>query len=314
MTKKTKTKIYFWLRLDNNFFKNLAIKQLRRISGGDTYIIIYIKMMLLSLETEGFIYFEGVLDNIAEEIAMALDEQIEDVQMTLSYFTKKGLVQIGEDGAEMLQVPALIDQETNWNRYKRNQKKLEQSNESWKNSNHIPTNSNLIPTEKEIEKEIKIDKEIKTDKEKEVDTANGDQQPEYTFFDLCNDFKENLGHREKWTPLRMDDLRYWSEDYGNDLVREALVTAVRQGKSSFAYIDSILKNWERDGLTTVELVRNHEEQRKNKISKQSQQQKPNIPDWSKVNDPDYVAEQLSKEEQEIAQREVLNRLNKLKKE
>ena len=48
-------------------------------------------MMLLSLETEGFIYFEGVLDNIAEEIAMALDEQIEDVQMTLSYFTKKGL-------------------------------------------------------------------------------------------------------------------------------------------------------------------------------------------------------------------------------
>ncbi|WP_283572553.1 DnaD domain protein [Streptococcus agalactiae] len=305
MTKKTKTKIYFWLRLDNNFFKNLAIKQLRRISGGDTYIIIYIKMMLLSLETEGIIYFEGVLDNIAEEIAMALDEQIEDVQMTLSYFTKKGLVQIGEDGAEMLQVPALIDQETNWNRYKRNQKKLEQSTGSWKNSNQIPTNSNLIPTE------IKIEKELKIEKEKEVDIVNGEQQPEYTFLDLCNDFKENLGHRERWTPLKMDDLKYWSQDFGNDLVREALVTAVRQGKSSFAYIKSILTNWERDGLTTVELVRNHEEQRQNKLSKQTQQ-KPNIPEWSKVNDPNYVEETLSPEEQEKVKKQMMERLKKIR--
>ena len=57
---KNKTKIYFWLRLDNNFFKNLAIKQLRRMSGGDTYVLIYQKMMLQSLENQGYIYFEGV--------------------------------------------------------------------------------------------------------------------------------------------------------------------------------------------------------------------------------------------------------------
>ena len=124
---KNKTKIYFWLRLDNNFFKNLAIKQLRRMSGGDTYVLIYQKMMLQSLENQGFIYFEGVLDSLAEEIAMALDENVEDVQVTIAYFQSKGLLQIGEENEIFLeQVPMLLDQETNWNRYKRQQnKKLE---------------------------------------------------------------------------------------------------------------------------------------------------------------------------------------------
>ncbi|XCY66625.1 DnaD domain protein [Streptococcus iniae] len=108
----------------------------------------------------------------------------------------------------------------------------------------------------------------------------------------------------------MDDLRFWSQDYGNDLVREALVTAVRQGKSSFAYIKSILINWERDGLTTVELVRNHEEQRQKKLSKQNQ--KSNVPEWSK---PDYEEETLTTEKQaelDEFKQQALERLNRLK--
>lgn len=144
---KNKTKIYFWLRLDNNFFKNLAIKQLRRMSGGDTYVLIYQKMMLQSLENQGYIYFEGVLDSLAEEIAMALDEKVEDVQVTIAYFQSKGLLQIGEENEIFLeQVPMLLDQETNWNRYKRQQnKKLEKFQPL---SNHLPT-------------DIDIDKDIK---------------------------------------------------------------------------------------------------------------------------------------------------------
>ena len=139
---KSKTKIYFWLRLDNNFFKNLAIKQLRRMSGGDTYVLIYQKMMLQSLENQGFIYFEGVLDSLAEEIAMALDENVEDVQVTIAYFQSKGLLQIGEENEIFLeQVPMLLDQETNWNRYKRQQnKKLEKFQPL---SNHLPTDIDI---------------------------------------------------------------------------------------------------------------------------------------------------------------------------
>ena len=154
MAQKNKTKIYFWIKLDENFFKNLAIKNLRRtVSGGDSLVLIYQQMLLSSLPNNGVIYYEGTLQDVAQEIALNLDEKLDDIKLTIDYFQKAGLLQIGDDGsAEMLKVPMLIGQETNWNKYKR-EKKLEKFQ---------PT-SNQVPTEIDIEKEI--DKDI----EKEID-------------------------------------------------------------------------------------------------------------------------------------------------
>ena len=39
-------KRYYWLKLDRHFFRDARIKKLRRIAGGDTYTIIYLKLML----------------------------------------------------------------------------------------------------------------------------------------------------------------------------------------------------------------------------------------------------------------------------
>lgn len=75
MSSKSKTKIYFWLKLDNNFYKNLAIKKARRLAGGDTMVIIYQKLMLESLQNNGVLYFEGVLENIVEELSLQLDRK-----------------------------------------------------------------------------------------------------------------------------------------------------------------------------------------------------------------------------------------------
>lgn len=64
MVQKNKTKIYFWIKLDENFFKNLAIKNLRRtVSGGDSLVLIYQQMLLSSLPNNGVIYYEGTLLN-----------------------------------------------------------------------------------------------------------------------------------------------------------------------------------------------------------------------------------------------------------
>ena len=45
-------KKYFWLKLKDNFFKQKSIKKLRKMAGGDTFTIIYLKMQLLSLTNE----------------------------------------------------------------------------------------------------------------------------------------------------------------------------------------------------------------------------------------------------------------------
>ena len=51
MAKKQKKKVYFWLKLDQNFFKNLAIKQALRMPGGKDMIIVYQMLMLAAMLT-----------------------------------------------------------------------------------------------------------------------------------------------------------------------------------------------------------------------------------------------------------------------
>ncbi|APC41549.1 phage replisome organizer N-terminal domain-containing protein [Clostridium estertheticum] len=86
-------KKYYWLKLKEDFFRQKEIKKLRKIAGGDTYTIIYLKMQLLSLKKEGRLYFEGIEDNFSAEIALEIDEEFENVQVTIMYLVKFGLLE-----------------------------------------------------------------------------------------------------------------------------------------------------------------------------------------------------------------------------
>jgi predicted phage replisome organizer len=91
-------KRYYWLRLRRDFFRDKYIKKLRRIAGGDTYTIIFLKMMLNSLETDGVITYEGLEESFAAELALELDEDIDNVQVTLNYLINtKLLVEFADD-------------------------------------------------------------------------------------------------------------------------------------------------------------------------------------------------------------------------
>lgn len=96
MIRTAEAKKYYWLKLKENFFGEKEIKKLRRMAGGDTYTIIYLKMLLLSLRADGRIYFDGVEDSFADELALQLDENPDDVKITLCYLKKLRLIQPSE--------------------------------------------------------------------------------------------------------------------------------------------------------------------------------------------------------------------------
>lgn len=108
-----KNKRYYWLKLKNDFFDQKEIKMLRRIAGGDTYTIIYLKMLLKSLKDDGKLFYEAIGDNFSEELALDIDEDIENVQVTLNYLEKKGLLEIVEEDEYFLnRVPEMIGSES----------------------------------------------------------------------------------------------------------------------------------------------------------------------------------------------------------
>lgn len=85
-------KNYFWIKIRQDFFTDPYIKLLRRMAGGDTYTIIYLEMLVKSADTNGTIYFQGAGSDIAEELALMLNENVEDVRALLAYLEAKNLI------------------------------------------------------------------------------------------------------------------------------------------------------------------------------------------------------------------------------
>ena len=87
-------KRYYWLKLPEDFFGDKAIKRLRKIAGGYTYVIIYLKMMLRSLKDDGYLYYDGLEEDFPAELALDLDEEEDNVQVTLNFLLQHGKLEI----------------------------------------------------------------------------------------------------------------------------------------------------------------------------------------------------------------------------
>lgn len=106
-------KRYYWLKLKDDFFTDKRIKKLRRIAGGDTYTIIYLKMMMKCMNNDGILEYEGIEDSFADELALDLDEDADNVQITVNFLMQAGLLEeMGENHFFMTGVPELVGSET----------------------------------------------------------------------------------------------------------------------------------------------------------------------------------------------------------
>ena len=271
-----KTKIYFWLKIDKKFFDNIFIKRLKTVPGGYTMTVIYIRLMLESLESDCILYYEGYFDNLKEELALKLDVSEDDIDMTMAYFTKCGLIQIDEDkNAELPQAKALVQQETNQAAYMRGyRKKQQEQKENLTMLSKTLTLSTTCKTEKEIDIEKEIEVEVDKEQSATPSTLNQD------FVNLYKSFEAETG--KALSPLQIQELQYMLEDFSPELIHEALKEAVSQGKANFAYIKAILNRWKQDNLLTVELVRNSFAAREAKKQSPKQSEPISREEWLKT--------------------------------
>jgi phage replisome organizer N-terminal domain protein len=152
-------KRYFWLKLHKDFFQRKEIKRLRKIAGGDTYTIIYLKMLLRSIMSDGKLYFDGLEDDFASELALDLDEKEENVQITIQYLLKSGLLEMCSD--EEYYLPDTKDstgcETAAASRMRRCRAKKEQLE---RNNVTRMLQSGYGEIEKELEKELEKEKEL----------------------------------------------------------------------------------------------------------------------------------------------------------
>lgn len=286
-----KNKRYYWIQLAQDFFKSKEMKLLRKIAGGDTHTIIYLKMMLISLEDGGHIYYDGLADNLAEEIALVIDENVEDIKITLIFLESKGLLTRKNDRDYFLeQVPEMVGSETASTRRSRKHRELRGLH-----CNTIATTCNG---------DIDIEKDIDTEIEKDID--------ENPVTLIVEEYQSRIA------PLDGTQFELLKEFITLDgmeakVVLKAIGLAADNGKRNFSYIRAILTNWKNDGVLTIAAVEERERAYKeSKISKRPGNQKSNVPEWSQ---PDYVnkTSDETKKDLEKKKQEMLERLEKGRK-
>ena len=284
-----KNKRYFWIQLAQDFFKSKEMKLLRKIAGGDTHTIIYLKMMLISLEDGGHIYYDGLADNLAEEIALVIDENVEDIKITLIFLESKGLLTRNSDRDYFLeQVPEMVGSETATARRVRKFRENKQALQC--NTDETKCNGEI-----DIEIDIEIEKDIDKDKDKNpVELIVEEYQSRIapldgTQFEILKEFITLDGMEAK-------------------VVLKAIGLAADNGKRNFSYIRAILTNWKNDGVLTIAAVDERERAYKeSKISKRPGNQKSNVPEWSQPNYVNNTSDETKKELEE-RKRELLERL------
>ena len=211
-------KRYYWLKLQNDFFSRKEIKRLRRIAGGDTLTIIYLKMLCRSLKDNGKLYYDGLDNDFVSELAMDIDEDTENVQITVNYLIKTGLLeQIDEVEYTLKDAESNTGSETAAaGRMRRCRAKK------------VAEMRNNVTQELQVGY-VEIEKEEERPSSSEILKMYGDNIHPVS------------------SPVEAEKLKTLVDTHGETFVAKAIERAVMRNKRSLAYITGILNNWEANG-------------------------------------------------------------------
>jgi predicted phage replisome organizer len=188
-------KKYFWLKLKDDFFNSKEIKKLRRIAGGDTYVIIFLKLQLLSIKKDGMIEFDGTETDIIEQLHYQLDEQEDNIKVTIAFLLSNNLIEIkGNNDISVISVLHSIGSESSVaERVRKHREKKELGTKVLQCNNDVTKCNIEIDIEKELELELEKEKEKEINKKSILtDTKKKD------FFDVESDFFQDDNFSKTW--------------------------------------------------------------------------------------------------------------------
>ncbi|MDM7544971.1 phage replisome organizer N-terminal domain-containing protein [Lactococcus lactis] len=274
-------KKYYYMRLKENFFDSDEMIILENMDNGDgiIYSNILLKLYLRSLKYEGRLMFNERIPFNPQMLSTIVRHPVGVVERALKAFVDLGLVEVMDNGAiYMLDIQNFIGKTTTEaDRIKAYRSKI--NKEKGLVSNDTPKLVQMYD-KSTPELELEIERELKIEKEVEASTATSTNSD---FQNLIELYQANFGIVK---PILYDDLKADLEDYGLELIIEAVKRAIKRQRE-YAYAQGILKSWNRSGIKTLEQAKAEEVSFQNKSQNNQnkfQQQKPTkstkgLPEW-----------------------------------
>lgn len=132
----SKEKKWFWFKFGINFFNQIPVKYLETLPDSDKLIISYQKLILVSLEDEGYIRLNRLFPTPEEEIAMLINQDVNIVRLLIPALQKtKAIEFLDETTIYIISIQGCIGKEGSSAKRvrefrERQRQKLLQSNEN----------------------------------------------------------------------------------------------------------------------------------------------------------------------------------------
>ena len=169
------SKKYYWLKLQKTFFSDKKMKKMRLIAGGEIYTIIYLKLLLESLDNGGLIKFENICDNPAEELSLMIDETADNIKACLVILEKLKLCEYNDNFISFNDIEKMVGSSTTEadrvKAYREKQKLLKVQ----KSTDDVHSYENRTQSEQQSYPEIEREKDKEKDTEREKEPHARDE-------------------------------------------------------------------------------------------------------------------------------------------
>jgi predicted phage replisome organizer len=297
-------KRYYWLKLKENFFEEDTIEWLEEQPNGKEYCLIYLKLCLKSLKTDGVLVRNVgsmLIPYDAETLARVTNSTVDTVKVAMDLFKKIGLIQLLDTGEIYInQLNELVGSETEAAK----QKRLQRSK-----VDNVPKLSSECPENvaQSIELEYR-DKSIEKDNKEEPKKSPCKYSDEHLRLaqklqnNLINDFPSEMKrvNIEKWADtFRLIEERDQQTIAAIDYVLDWLPT----NSFWFGNIRSASKLRAQFEKLKFE-IKNEKERGQQRTTYQRQNVRTeNLPGWAKESN-NQQEEKLSPEEQAELDRQI----------
>lgn len=153
----SENKRYYWYKMKTDFFDEMIIKFLKTQKKGETMILLFQKIMLFSLKTDGYIYYKKMFPTFEEELALAIGAKPNIIKGLLEILMNfEAVEKVNETTYYIKMLEDCVGSETDSAQKMRRKREAEKSQ----------CDHNVAQCPPEIEKEKDIDKELYQEKRK----------------------------------------------------------------------------------------------------------------------------------------------------
>ena len=222
----------YWLKFYKDFLKSPQMKVIRKMPNGAEYILLYMALMLESIESVGHLRFSDSVPYNNDMLSSVTDTNIDIVRTGMKLFEELGMIQILPDKTIFLpDVPKLTGKECDSaSRVRKYRLKQKENLEMLQcNVDVTKCNSDVTKCNDNIEEEKDIDNSLLLLLEK--------------------------NYARTITSLETDEVMRLQNKYPKELIIRAIEISVINNAKKLSYVNGILKNWESEGIKSLKDIR-----------------------------------------------------------